>query len=87
MQRRERAKRADFRSRYSSLFPPPLLFSRFGSSHAPLCRILRFFAFVLRRKQILVENCEEKKRILRVSLSLRINLFVVVVLKSCAVNK
>lgn len=67
--------------------PPPLLFSRFGSSHAPLCRILRFFAFVLRRKQILVENCEEKKRILRVSLSLRINLFVVVVLKSCAVNK
>lgn len=63
--------------------PPPSLVS----APATLCRILRFFAFVLRRKQILVENCEEKKRILRVSLSLRINLFVVVVLKSCAVNK
>lgn len=85
MQRRERAKRADFRSRYSSLFPSPVTFLSFRLQPRASLSNFTFFRFRSTKETNSRRELRRKKK--RVSLSLRINLFVVVVLKSCAVNK
>lgn len=45
MQRRERAKRADFRSRYSSLFPSPVTFLSFRLQPRASLSNFTFFRF------------------------------------------